>query len=190
MITRFAAVWSAGLLLLIGCAPQVDQTLEENKEVVRQYVEAYNNHDLEALDGLFLPDFVRHSKATSEVHSLAEFKGALSEATEAFPDERIEIVNLVAEADKVVVFGTWSGTQEAPYGGLPATGRRAEIPFFYLFRLEEGRIAEFWTEWDNVNFMAQLGHYPPPADTSGESDHADMGAPSAQEGGAKSGHGG
>lgn len=149
--------------MLLVCAPQGDRTLlEANKELVRQYIAAYNSHDLEALDGLFLPDFMRHCKATSEVRSLAEFNGAVSQAAAAFPDEKIDTVTMVAEADKVVVLRTWSGTQEASYAGLPATGRWAEIPFFHLFRIEEGRIAEFWTEWDNVNFIAQLGHYPPP----------------------------
>jgi len=72
----------------------------------------------------------------------------------------MEITTLVAEADRVVVYGTWSGTQDAPYGSLPASGKKAVIPFFYMFRIEGGKIVELWTEWDNVNFLQQLGHYP------------------------------
>ncbi len=34
------------------------------------------------------------------------------------------------------------------------------IPFFYMFRIEGGKIVELWTEWDNVHFLQQLGHYP------------------------------
>jgi len=106
-------------------------------------------------------DFARHSKSTTEVHNLAAFKEELKQAHQAFPDARIEVVMIIAEADKVVTYGTWSGTQEGSFANLPATGKSAEIPFFYLFRIEDGKIAEFWTEWDNINFMSQLGHFPP-----------------------------
>ena len=157
----------AGLVLLGACQPAPSDVLEANKAVVRQYVEAYSNHDLAALDELFLPDFVRHSASTLELHSYAEFRESVAQVAEAFPDERIEIGMMVAEGDKVAVYGTWSGTQEGAYAGLPATGRRAEIPFFYLFRIEDGKIAEFWTEWDNINFMTQLGHYPPAPEQTG-----------------------
>ena len=30
-------------------------------------------------------------------------------------------------------------------------------------RRSEGKIAELWVEWDNLAFLKQLGHFPPPA---------------------------
>ncbi len=69
---------------------------------------------------------------------------------------------LVAEGDLVAVRATYSGTQEGPLGELPATGRTVRAPFLGLFRIESGRIAELWVEWDNLAMLTQLGLFPPP----------------------------
>ena len=150
------------LALLTGCTPSPDATLEANKELFRQYVEAYNTMDIDRLDELMAPDFARHSQAAIEVNSLEEFKANLRQAHEAFPDEQMEIAVVVAEGDKVAAYGTWTGTQQGAWGPFAATGKRAELKFFYLFRVQDGKLAEMWTEWDNVGFLTQLGHFPPP----------------------------
>lgn len=156
---------ATALTLLAGCAPPPDATLEANKELFRQYVEAYNSKDLDRLDELMAPEFARHSQAATEVNSLEEFKADFRQAAEAFPDAYMEFETIVAEGDKVAAYGTWSGTQEAAWGPFPGTGQRAELKFFYLFRVEDGKLAEMWTEWDNVGFLTQLGHFPPPEGT-------------------------
>jgi steroid delta-isomerase-like uncharacterized protein len=156
---------ASALTLLAGCTPPPDATLEANKELFRQYVEAYNSKDLDRLDELMAPDFARHSDAATEVNSLEEFKADLRQAAEAFPDAHMEFQLLVAEGDKVAAYGTWTGTQEAAWGTFPGTGKRAELKFFYLFRVEDSKLAEMWTEWDNVGFLTQLGHFPPPEGT-------------------------
>ena len=156
----FAAVW-----LVVGCTPSPDASLEANKEIARQFVAVYNSQDWDRLDELALADMVRHTKAGVEVHSLEEFKADCRQIAEAFPDARDEILMVVAEGDKVVVYGTWTGTQEGPYGPFPATDRETVVPFFYLFRMEGGKIAEYWTEWDNLNMLTQLGHYSFPSGT-------------------------
>lgn len=148
--------------LLAGCTPSPDSTLGANKEVVRQFVAAYNSGDFDRLDELMVIDLVRHSQAAGvEVNTLEEFKEQLRQIAEAFPDAREEVPVIIAEADKVVAYGTWTATQEAPYGSFPATGKKTNVQFFYLFRMEGGKIAELWTEWDNLSMLSQLGHYPP-----------------------------
>jgi C-1 hydroxylase len=145
--------------MVVACGGSKESASEANKQIVRLYIEAYNDNDLARFDEMLATDFVRHSGSRVEARSLEEFKERVRSGTEAFPDRRIQITALVAEADRVVVYGEWSGTQEAPYGSLPASGKKAVVLFFYMFRIEGGKIAEMWTEWDNVNFLQQLGHY-------------------------------
>ncbi|MGB5302463.1 MAG: ester cyclase, partial [Gemmatimonadota bacterium] len=47
-------------------------------------------------------------------------------------------------------------------GPFPPSGKQLELPFIGLLRVENGKIAEIWVEWDNLNALAQLGHFPPP----------------------------
>jgi steroid delta-isomerase-like uncharacterized protein len=137
---------------------------EQNKATLQRFIEAVNDHDLYALDALMQPGFVRHSQATAplEIRSLDAFKAFLRRDQAAFPDAHQEAAMTVAEGDKVAVYMTLTGTQEGPFGPFPATGRRITVPFLGILRFEEGKIAEMWVEWDNLNVLTQLGLFSPP----------------------------
>ena len=55
-----------------------------------------------------------------------------------------------------------AGDSDSDFGPFPPSGKPVEIPFSGLLRLEDGKIAELWVEWDNLNALVQLGHFVPP----------------------------
>jgi predicted ester cyclase len=76
----------------------------------------------------------------------------------AFPDVRMDTVQLVAEGDTVVGRFRCSGTHLGVWNGHEPTGRRFEgVDEVYFFRLEAGRIAEMWGLEDTVSRLRQLG---------------------------------
>lgn len=156
------------LLVVAGCTTSPSSQLEANKELVRQFAELTNAADWDGLAEVVAEDFTRHSAATAgpAITSRAEFiqlqKGFLS----SFPDQHIKLEKLVAEGDLVAALATYSGTQTGPMGEFPATGKRVEAPFLAMFRIESGRIAELWVEWDNVAMLEQLGLFPSPPPTA------------------------
>lgn len=135
---------------------------EHNKTAIRHFVEAWNNRQPEAFDELMSPDVVRHCQATPavEVRSLKQVKEFLRQDTASFPDSRQTIVHMVAEGDFVGVWATYEGTQRGPLGPLPASGARTQFDFAAVFRMADGKIAEWWVTWDNVTILQQLGHMP------------------------------
>lgn len=156
-------VWSALAVALACTAPETlppQPPVERNKAVVRQAVEVLNERRLESLGALVTADFIRHSQATPGVivRSLEDFKQAMRAEWSTFPDWRLDLELVVAEGDKVAVFGNVSGTQEGPMGPFPSTGLRMELDFGGVFRLEDGKIAELWITWDNLATLRQLGH--------------------------------
>jgi hypothetical protein len=78
-------------------------TTEQNKTVIRQFVEAWNNRQPEAFDDLIAPDVVRHCQATPaiEIRSLDQLKEFQRQDTAIFPDSRQTLVHMVAEDDFV-----------------------------------------------------------------------------------------
>lgn len=152
------------LLMVAGCAPSQTAQLEANKDLVRRFAEATNAADWEALGQTVSEDFTRHSVATAgpPVTSRDEFVQLQESFLTTFPDQHVAIEQLIAEGDLVAALATYSGTQTGPMGEFPATGKRAEIPFLSIFRIEDGQIAELWVEWDNVAMLTQLGLFPPP----------------------------
>jgi steroid delta-isomerase-like uncharacterized protein len=148
----------------VGCAPSVTAQLEANKDLVRQFTEALNAADWDALEELVSEDFRRHSQATPgpPVKSRDEFIQLQESFLVSFPDQRVTIEKLVAEGDHVAALAVYSGTHTGPMGEQPATGKSVESTFLALFRIEAGRIAELWVEIDNVAMLTQLGLFPPP----------------------------
>ena len=127
-------------------------------------IEAINERDFDALDDVVAEDVRRHSAATPgvEVKSLDDFKAFLKHDLAVIPDGSQEIHFMLSEDDRVAVYATYRGTQSGPMGPFPPSGRVAETPFIGIARIEDGKIAELWVEWDNLGILTQLGHFPPP----------------------------
>jgi steroid delta-isomerase-like uncharacterized protein len=137
-------------------------TTEQNKTVIRRFLEAWNNRQPELFDDLIAPDVVRHCQATPgvDIRSLNQLKDFLRQDTAIFPDSKQTIVHIVAEGDFVGAWAMYEGTQRGPIGPLPASGARTQFNFGAMFRMSEGKIAEWWVTWDNMTILRQLGHVP------------------------------
>ncbi len=123
---------------------------ERNKELVRRLVdEAVNRRNLDVLDQV----------AAGEIAQAArEWIGPFRES---FPDFRMEIVDLIAEGDKVVAHFTCSGTHEGEWMGHPPTGRRFEaVDEIYIFFVRHGKLTWATAVEDNLTRMRQLGLLP------------------------------
>ena len=159
----------ATLLCVIGGCGQVsDAQLQANKEVVRRFAEAQNNGDIELLNEVLAPDVVRHCQATPDVdiRSREDFVLFYEASNAVFSNARVTIDIMVAEGDMVATYGSFTGTQDGRMGLFPPTGKEVDSKFMSVIRLEDGKIAEMWVEWDNLAILTQLGHFPPPAEGS------------------------
>lgn len=153
-----------GSLLLLGCKPSEKSQTEINKDVLLQFNEVLNSGNFDRMDELFASDFMRHSQASGDIQiqSLEEYKQYEKEFLAAFPDEHNTTNLMVAEGNYVAVYNTLTATQKESYGPFPATGKKVTGDYIAICRLEEGKIAEMWVEWDNVAFLTQLGHFSSP----------------------------
>ena len=136
----------------------------QNIEIVKTMVELMNQRDLASLHTVIADDVVRHSGATPGVvvTSLDEFVAFLEVDIATFPDST-QIVDMIFSADdKVAVLAHYVGTQTGQMGPFPPSGKRMNLPFIGILRIENDKIAEIWVEWDNVLALSQLGHMPPP----------------------------
>jgi len=157
------------LVLTIVLVPSLIAQPDKNKEIATQMINAINDRDYDLLDEIMAPDLVRHCQATPNlnIRSLNEFKEFLKEDLKTFPDSHITTEMLIAEGDLVAGYHTYSGTQKGAMGPFPATNKKADLKFLGILRIEDGKIVEMRVEWDNMAFLTQLGHFPPP-EKSGE----------------------
>jgi predicted ester cyclase len=75
----------------------------------------------------------------------------------AFPDLRLSIEDQIVAGDKVATRWVAEGTNRAPLGHVPATGRRVRVGGLVLDRVADGRVVERWEVWDQAGMMQQLG---------------------------------
>ena len=120
---------------------------EANKAVVRRLVDqVLNGGHLELIDELYAPELARAARRW-----LTPFRAS-------FPDVHMEIVELIAEGDKVVGRFTCSATHLGDWLGHAPTGRRFErIDEVTIFRLRDGRIMHAWSLEDTLGRLRQLG---------------------------------
>jgi steroid delta-isomerase-like uncharacterized protein len=137
---------------------------DDNVKIVEAMTEAINVRNFDALDKLIATDVKRHCAATPGVNvtSLAEFKAFLEADLAACPDAQQTVNIIFSSGDMVAVHATYAGTQTGPMGPFPPSGKKLELPFIGILRIEDGKIAEIWVEWDNLIALTQLGHFPPP----------------------------
>lgn len=133
---------------------------EANKSLIRSFIEAVNAQDWQRLLELLASDFKRHSAAAGEpsVNSARDLVTFLKAEFITFPDAFETLLDIVAEGDKVAARHGFRGTQLGPMGRFPPTGKVLEATYLAIYRVENGRIAEAWAEWDNLAGLKQLGH--------------------------------
>lgn len=134
--------------------------IKSNKNLVKSFVLAINKSDWESLSHIVAQNFVRHSYAAGEpgVKSCQDLIKFLQSELQTFPDGREELLDIVAEGNKVAARHRFSGTQSGPLGSFPPTGKKMVVEYIAIYRIENGCIVEAWVEWDNKSGLTQLGH--------------------------------
>lgn len=134
----------------------------EMRSLVQRLEDAMNKRELDKLDAIVAENFVRHCEATPhlDIRNLDGFKAFLRDDAAAFPDNVQTFTHIAAENDLVGVFATYEGTHLGPLGPFEPTGKRAKFDFAGVFRVDGGKLCEFWITWDNMTILAQLGLLP------------------------------
>jgi len=128
---------------------------EDNKELVRRYLAAFNDRDRDTLSEVLAEDVVEHG-VSDELHGLEDILAFLDTHFEIFPDYTGETEAMIAEGDTVVVRYTVSGTHTGEYRDIEPTGHTVEWTGVGIYRIEGGEIAEIWLEEDRLGLLEQL----------------------------------
>ncbi len=122
--------------------------VEENKALVHRLVEdAVNRADPAVID------------AVAEGPIADAARRWIGPFREAFPDFRMEVVDLIAEDDKVAAHFRCSGTHQGEWQGMAPTGNRFEnVDEVYIFEVREGKLVGVSVAVeDNLARLKQLG---------------------------------
>jgi steroid delta-isomerase-like uncharacterized protein len=131
---------------------------KHNQQVVQHFIEEVINGDqAERAAELTAPSYALHFPGRSSPVDQADLQQFALEMQIAFPDWHVQIENLAAEGDDVIVRSTVTGTHRGVFQGIPATGKRVSFRGLDLFRLRDGKIVEQRTIFDRMAMLEQLG---------------------------------
>ncbi len=139
---------------------------EQNKQLVRQYFEAYDQRDTERIGQLVSSsNYFLHLSGmpTMDWNGTKQFYAA---AWTSFPDLHHEILDIVAEGeDKVAVRYNIIGTHKGEFQGISPTGKKVSFGAMGFITLIDGKVAEEWEIADTMGLMQQIGATPANAST-------------------------
>ena len=124
---------------------------EENKVLMRRFLEAQANADPDALEELLVPDFVDHSLQPDQEPGREGFIRSVAEEPAIFSNLRANIDDQLAEGDKVTTRFTLRRIHDrGEFLGLAPTGMEIKTTAIVINRVSGGKITEEWSESTGV----------------------------------------
>ena len=140
------------------------EQVTRNKATFRRFHDAVNSGDAQliaqTIDEVVEPDVRIGTPLPIDATGAQALKQVWATLLRAYPDLHVAVEDLIAEADKLVSRNVVTGTHQGEYLGLPPTGRSVTYNEIFIFRFEDGRIAETWGVVDVLSQMRQLGAIP------------------------------
>jgi steroid delta-isomerase-like uncharacterized protein len=142
---------------------------EDDKAVVRRWIETFNNPytpqtEVDAL----APGYIAHAPwlpGPLDLEGWSQFTAAF---VEAFPDLRLAVEDIFSSEEMVAARVSFRGTHRGEFQGIPPTGKEVAFSSMEFNRVMDGKVEEHWVELDLYGLMQQLGAIPEP----GRSDEA------------------
>jgi hypothetical protein len=127
----------------------------------RWFEELWSKPDLEVADEIvdpgYAPDWIHiDAKGPAQVkHEIKYFRSI-------FPDLKYEVVDLVAQADRIWVRYKGSGTQKGNAWGFEPSGKQVEFEgVTILYTSPDGKIIDRWGAFCFYDILTGLGLVPP-----------------------------
>ena len=177
VIEKFYENYSHTVLKTVVAACELNMTSpEQNKQVIRQVFEFYNQQDIEKVEKLFSTKhiFFFPGAPPMDWNSHKQFILGLSKA---FPDLHFKIEDILAEGDKVAYRLTVNGTHKGEFQGIRPTDKKVSFSSTGISNIVDGKVAEDWVDADIMGLMQQLGAISSSAPSSGSTNSSSTGTP-------------
>jgi len=128
-------------------------SIEENKSLVRRWIDVYNTHNLDAFDAFIAPDYFDHTNNVDREGLRQLFTMGFT----GFPDWHETIEDIIAEGYKVWIRLSYTGTHTGEFMGVAPTGKKVTMTGVDIYRVENGKLVEYRQVLDQLDFLKKLG---------------------------------
>lgn len=131
-------------------------SVQQNEQLIKSFVEVFNKHDVTAVDQYYSVDLIQHNPIAAQGRE--GFKQFFKPFFSAFPDSHTTIEHIVGQDNLVLVFLNWAGTQKGEFQGFVPTNKPVNMRTADLFRIDtNSTIVEHWDLVDSLNLLTEIG---------------------------------
>ncbi|UCD09098.1 MAG: ester cyclase [Dehalococcoidales bacterium] len=137
-------------------------SIEENKKILQRYFdELMNNGDYSKVNEIIHKDF--SGSGGGGIKGIEAQKRQRDYMYSSAPDAHIEILEMIAEGDKVAVFQEVKGTLTGEYQGIKGKGQPIDRVWACIYEFKDGKVFRGLTRIviDQLSFFQQVGALPP-----------------------------
>ena len=132
--------------------------MSDSKQLLKQWIDAFNAADINALVACYHPEAVNYQVATKEpVVGIVGIRSDFETFFKAFPDSYAKVENLIGDDDWAAWEWVGGGTFEGEFLGTKPTGKSYGLRGSGFFQFEEGKIVLQRGYWDKETWFSQVG---------------------------------
>ena len=123
------------------------------------FEEVWNKGREEAIEEMMLPDVETHGLQHPDgtrVNGRQAFRSFHKQLRSSFSEIHVEVQQTVTEGNMTMALCEVTGIHTGDGLGWPATGKRVAFTGMCLVRLQDGRVAEAWNQFDFESLYRQL----------------------------------
>lgn len=130
-------------------------SIEENKALIRRYVELWSTGNLALADEIFAENFVDHTHP-NQIPGSEGVKQAVMAFRVGFPDASVTIEQMIGEGEFVAFRFVMQGRHLGTFAGFALTGREDVLTGVDFVRVVGGKMVELWSTQDTLSWAEQL----------------------------------
>lgn len=136
------------------------QRIEAVRGIMEQFYGALCRQDLDSLRAVTTEDWQYVPPAPGQHEGVAGILPMLSEFADAFPDMKIEVLDVLVHDKLVGVRARVTGTHLGPLVGIAPTSKAVDFAIHSFHELHGDLIAKTWHLEDWLGLFKQLGEFP------------------------------
>ncbi len=137
---------------------------ESHTEIVhRWFYDLFAQGNIDLVDEIVAPNFVScDPSGHCGVRGPDAFKEWLRWYRATFTDPEWTVHDIIVAGDKIVARYSGNTTYRGGLLDIPSTNQRVTESGILIYRVEDGKVKELWSEMSDLQVMQQLGAFPVP----------------------------
>ena len=131
---------------------------ENNIKLIKKLHHIWNTGEVDLIPSVYSNDIIVHwAKGWGPVSKgLKEIEKSIISTRNIFLNWHEEIIDLIADNEKVTSRYISTGIHKQEYMGIPASGKNIEFQEISIYRVSDNKVHEQWCLGDDLHLLSQI----------------------------------